>query len=230
MQEPTEKHSEALYCCIHYILATQDQGLVLDPMWEDDKHEIVIQGDSDAPQDPMGGKATLGWIVRVCEATVAESSKNAPMQGLSITEDEMMACIPCVQNMIYAKEFYESLGLTVCLPMQLYCDNRGVKDIVDSWKVAGRTRHLSYKMNWLRELKEEKLLEVIWQAGPDNPADILSKACLGPHLRRHASVFYGVPEAGEGVGIDTDRNTSEALQTVNEVNNRKGNKVDEQVP
>ena len=120
--------------------------------------------------------------MRVCGATLAEASKTAPMQGLSITEDEMMACIPCVQNMIYAKEFYESLGLTVGLPMQLLTDNKGVKDIVDSWKVAGCTRHLSYKMNWLRELKEEKLLEAIWHTGPDNPADILSKACLGPHL------------------------------------------------
>ena len=58
---------------------------------------------------------------------------------LSVTKAECVAAVSCVQDMMYWKNFLESLGLKVRLPMNLYMDNKGGVDIFNSWSIAGNT-------------------------------------------------------------------------------------------
>ena len=44
--------------------------------------------------------------------------------------------------MIYQKNTLESIGLRVELPMVLEMDNRGAIDLINSFSVGGRTRHI----------------------------------------------------------------------------------------
>ena len=46
--------------------------------------------------------------------------------------------------------------------MILHCDNKGTVDLVNNWSVSGRTRHVDVKKFWLRDLKEDKIVLVIW--------------------------------------------------------------------
>eukprot|EP00957_Ditylum_brightwellii_P043109 3265550-Ditylum_brightwellii.AAC.1 len=47
-------------------------------------------------------------------------------------------------------------------PMILETDNRGFCDLANNWAVTGRTRHEVVQWTFLRELKEQGALRVIW--------------------------------------------------------------------
>ena len=53
-----------------------------------------------------------------------------------------------------------SMKLKVKLPMVLYVDNKGAKDLCNNWTVGGRTRHIEVKQYFLRELKEAGIVHV----------------------------------------------------------------------
>jgi hypothetical protein len=86
------------------------------------------------------------------------------MQGctLLVTEAELVAAINCIQDMLYIRNILESMGLKIKLPMKVELDNKGTKDIINNWNVGGRTRHIGLRFNFLRELKQNGIIEIQW--------------------------------------------------------------------
>jgi hypothetical protein len=89
-------------------------------------------------------------------------SKMQEMTTLSVTESELVAVVSAAQDMLYEMRVLESIGLKVQLPMVLEVDNKGGVDLANNWSVGGRTHHISVRVNFLRELKEQGLLCVVW--------------------------------------------------------------------
>ena len=54
------------------------------------------------------------------------------------------------------------MGLFIELPMITYCGSRGTVDLANNWSVRGRTRHIDVKHNYLRELKANGFIGVVW--------------------------------------------------------------------
>ena len=50
------------------------------------------------------------------------------------------------------------------------------------------------RMFFLRELKEEGLLKIVWQRGTENPVDMFTKNLSGPDFNKFAKVFVGEDE------------------------------------
>ena len=90
---------------------------------------------------------------------------------LSVTEAECVAATSCVQDMIYGKNFLESLGLEVELPMVLQMDNKGGVDIFNNWSIAGNTQAVSIRFAYIREL------ELLREAG-FHPLEVIRAATL----------------------------------------------------
>lgn len=87
-----------------------------------------------------------------------------------------------------------SVGLKVKLPMILYVDNKGAVDICNNWSVGGCTQHVEVKQSFLRELKEQGILEVHWTSGDKQKSDIMTKNDPRPLFERHASNLVGQDE------------------------------------
>ena len=79
--------------------------------------------------------------------------------ALSVTEAESVAGVQCAQDMMYVKQVLEGLGLKVKLPMILKNDNSGAVDLANNLLSGGRTRHMATGMFYLREMKEEGIIE-----------------------------------------------------------------------
>jgi hypothetical protein len=62
--------------------------------------------------------------------------------------------------MMFVYHVLTSMGLKVELPMVLEIDNKGAIELANNWSSAGRTRHVSTKIMFLRELKEQGYLRV----------------------------------------------------------------------
>ena len=75
--------------------------------------------------------------------------------------------------------------------MVLKVDNKGAKDLMNNWSVGGRTRHISVKQYFLRDLKEAGLIVIKWIPTEDMTADIFTKNLPAPLFEKHTKKILG---------------------------------------
>ena len=194
MTAATPAHMQALLRVMKYCVGTPNRGWVLRPNrdWNGGaNHLFIISGlsDSDYAKDIDTRRSVTGTAVFLEGSCIGARSATQRTVALSVTEAELNAATQCVQDMLYAMRVVESLGLKVQKPMILRVDNKGAHDLAHNWSVGGRTRHIDVRINFLRELKEEGILELEWIAGDLNSSDLFTKNLHGPLFCRHASVF-----------------------------------------
>lgn len=85
--------------------------------------------------------------------------------------------------------FLESMGLRVKKPMKLFIDNKGAINLYNSWSVSGNTRHMATGLAYIRELKEQGLLEILWINGDDNEVNMFTKNVDGSTHNKHCKVY-----------------------------------------
>jgi hypothetical protein len=192
---PQIAHMESMIKVMHYCVSTNRLGLTLNPKgkWDGkfDDTEFVIGGysDSDYAKDGESRRSVTGYCVFLNEAPVAMKSRMQDAVTLSVTEAELVAATQCIQEMMYVKKLIESVGLKVQLPMVLYVDNKGVKDLINGWSVGGRTRHIDVRYFFLRELKEKGIAKVEWVRSNNNPSDLFTKNLNIELFEVHAKKF-----------------------------------------
>ena len=168
----------------------------------DDDYEFVISGCGDAEyaKDPVTRRSVGGGITYLNGAAICCRSNQQPTVSLSTTEAELNQAAVVAQDMLYARKVLISLGLKVKLPMILECDNKGTVDLVNNWSVSGRTRHVDVKKFWLRDLKEDKIVLVIWVPSDEMTSDIFTKNLAPKLFNKHARVLVG----NDVYMVDTD--------------------------
>ena len=75
--------------------------------------------------------------------------------------------------------------------MILRCDNKGTVDLINNWSVSGRTRHVEVKKFWLRDLKEDKIVLVMWVPNTEMTSDVFTKNLTPKMFTKHARVLVG---------------------------------------
>jgi hypothetical protein len=93
--------------------------------------------------------------------------------------------------MLFVMRLLFILGLDVQLPMILEVDNKGAVDFINGWSVSGRTRHIEVKQYFLRELKEQGIIKIIWRSGDEMTSDIFTKNLPPSLFEYHGHKFYG---------------------------------------
>ena len=189
----------ALNRCMKHCVGTHNRGRLIKPnaTWDGSKDfEFVIDGksDSDYAKDPITRCSVTGHTTRLCGVSIAEKCKMQNAVTLSVTESETASAVSCAQDMLFGMHVIESIGLKVQKPMLLWVDNKGAVDLANGWGVARRMHHISTKVNFLHELKEEGVLEVQWVPMAENPADIFTKNLPTAICNKHAAMFVGKDE------------------------------------
>ncbi len=196
MTRGDETHMQAMLRCMQYLKCTKDAGLLLKPTrkWDgtnDFQFKIRGRSDSDYAKCTWSRRSVSGYMVFLEDAPVMHRSATQKTVALSVTEAEINAAVLCVQDMLYAKNLIKSIRLKVELPMILEVNNKGAVDIINSFSVGGRTRHIDVRQCFLRELKEAKQLVVNWIPGSENSADMFTKNLDGPQFKRYAEQLLG---------------------------------------
>ena len=75
--------------------------------------------------------------------------------------------------------------------MLLEIDNKGVVDLIHSFSVSGRTKHIKYRYLWLRDMQEQGLINVQWIKGEINETYIKTKNVAGPAFKNHCEAYCG---------------------------------------
>jgi hypothetical protein len=189
-------HFKALFRVMKYCYDTKEKGWIIKPnrRWDGKKglkFEVKGWSDSNYAACVETRKSVSGYVVELEGVNVVIKCAGQSIVTLSVTEAELFAAVLCAQDMLYVKKVLESMGLEVKLPMILYMDNQGAIDLVNSWSVGGRTRHIETRQWFLRELKEKGIIRVEWVSGEKNKADLLTKNVTGGVFERHCDEFCG---------------------------------------
>ena len=67
------------------------------------------------------------------------------------------------------------MGLQVKLPMLIECDNKGAVDLVNGYQVGAGTKHIDIGTFFVRDLKDEGVIEVKWIPTGINESDVCTK-------------------------------------------------------
>ena len=73
---------------------------------------------------------------------------------------------------------------------------------------------MGVRICYLRELKEEGLIDIEWISGEENPADLFTKNLDGPTFEKHAKFFCG-EEEGDGKAEDSNAQLGGVLERQN---------------
>ena len=191
-------HLKAMYRVMNYCLNTADRGKVFKPTRHCKPEDIanfvfVLEGysDSDYAKDPIKRRSVSGYCSFLEGCVINTKSRMQPIVSLSVTEAELIAATECAQDLIYAKNILESIGLKVQLPIILHIDNSGCIDLICNWSSGGRTRHMETRLFWLRELKEEEpsIILPVYCPSELNRSDIYTKNCESALFDEHVKVF-----------------------------------------
>ena len=188
---PNEAHIKAMKRCMRYCVGTPKRGWFLKPnrQWngKDKSFKFRISGesDSDYAKCPVSRRSVSGYGTFLEGAPVTVKSAMQRMVALSVTEAETIAAVSCAQDMLHVMRIIQALDLKVELPMILKVDNSGAVNIANSWTSGGRTRHMDVRLNFLRELKEEGILNTIWTPGKYNSSDLFTNNLAGPKFNKH---------------------------------------------
>ena len=138
---------------------------------------------------PDTRRSTTGGSVFLEGAPVLCVSQGQKYCALSVTEASLIATVTVVQHMIYVMNLLNSFELKVELPMVIEIDNKGCVNLINNWSVSGRTRHIDAKKNYLRELKENWVIELRWCPGKENSSDLFTKNFGGPVFEKHSDEY-----------------------------------------
>ena len=113
---------------------------------------------------------------------------------LSSTEAELVALVQCVQEMMAAKRLLESMGLQVKLQMIIECDNKEAVDLVNGYQVGAGTKHIDIRTFFVRDLKDDGVIEVQWIPTTANESDVCTKNTKEAVYLEHIKHFVGHDE------------------------------------
>jgi hypothetical protein len=112
--------------------------------------------------------------------------------------------------MLFSRRVLQSIVLKVTLPMDVQVDNKGAVDLANGWTANSRTRHIATRINFLRELREETIINVYWITNKLMSSGIFTKNVGGKDFERHRDVYVrryqsihadpSTNSVGEGIG------------------------------
>ena len=201
MKQASLTHMVAMLRIMRYCVGTKEDGLMIKPegSWDGSREyqfEITGKSDSEYAKD-SSRKSVNGWSTYMNGSPISFRSRMMPIIALSVTEAELFSAILCVQDMMFIMRILNSMELKVKLPMILYVDNKGAKDLCNNWTVGGRTRHIEVKQYFLRELKEAGIVHVKWKKGAEMTSDMFTKNLPTASFRKHKSEFMSNDESDE---------------------------------
>ena len=176
---------------MQFCLCSKEKGLKLKPsgVWDENKsNKFNIRGHSDSDYAKRV-EDVMGYSTYLNDASIFNKSKTQNSVTLSVSEAELIAAVECAQTMLFVRQILNSVGLSVERPMILEIDCKGTVDLNNNWTVGGRTRHISVKHFFLRDLKESGDFSIVCLPSAQNTSDIFTKTLDGPTFAKHAGTY-----------------------------------------
>ena len=114
---------------------------------------------------------------------MAWRSKQQKSVALSSSEAEFIAASEAVKDVLFVVQVLESIGLAVEKPVVVRVDNMGAVFLSENNTSSARTRHIDMRWHFVRELVEDKVVEIQFVRSHDNKSagftkNLGSESCM----------------------------------------------------
>jgi hypothetical protein len=176
---------------IKHILDTKTLGLRIQPDWRGDKLQwyIVMFSDSDWAGDKENRRFVTGFVLFLCGVPIIWRSKQQKSVALSSSEAEFVAVSEATKEILFVMRVLVSMSIQVKTPVLVRVDNMGAIFMTENTSSNSRTRHIDTRWHFVRELVEDKTVEIVFVKSGDNKADGFTKNVDGDTHERHVSNF-----------------------------------------
>ena len=164
------KHWQAAIRVLRYIKGTKDLDLCLGSGGD------CLQGYSDSSwaDSQENRKSSQGYIFFMGSSPISWKATKSSSVALSTCEAELYACTSAAQECMWLKHLLKELD-SPQNTVSIWCDNTSTISLTKDPVFSGRSKHIEARYFFIRELAQEKELNVKHVSGEKNPADIFTK-------------------------------------------------------
>ena len=130
--------------------------------------------DANMAKDIDTRKSTSGFVVLFTGGVVSWQSKLQKCIALSMTEAEYVATTELCKEMLWMKKFLLELGIKQD-EYVVYCDSQSAIHLSKNSSFHSKAKHIDVRYHWIRNVLEEKQLQLQKVRTDDNEADMLTK-------------------------------------------------------
>ena len=107
---------------------------------------------------------------------VSWNSKKQPIVALSSTEAEYRGAALAACEILWLMKLLADLGIEVCHPIKLFCDNMSSVQLAHNLVYHARTKHIEVHYHFIRETVLMRWTDLIHVNIEDQIADIFTKS------------------------------------------------------
>ena len=176
---------------IKFILDTEDYGLHIDPIKNDDAgiFNMEVYSDSDYAGDAETRISITGYCLFLQGVPICWRSKSRKSVTLSSSEAEYIALSEAAKEIKFVYQILDSIGIKVALPIIVRVDNIGAIFMSENVTTTQRTKHVDIRYNYVREYIQDGFIKIIFVKSEDNKADIFTKNTTSEIQQAHAEKF-----------------------------------------
>jgi len=130
--------------------------------------------DADMAGDIDSRKSTSGYLITYSGGAVSWQSRLQKCVALSTTEAEYIAITEAAKELLWMKKFLQELGLQQERYL-LYCDSQSAIHLSKNSTFHSRSKHIDVRYHWIRDVLDEKLLQIEKIHTDDNGSDMMTK-------------------------------------------------------
>ena len=120
-------------------------------------------------------RSCTGFIFFLAEGPISWQTRQQPSVALSTMEAEFMAACAASQESVWLIQILTEFGGVFEAPITIYEDNKACLDYSRNSTNHQRTKHISVRYHFIRDLIEDQILQLESIPSADNIADILTK-------------------------------------------------------
>ena len=184
---PSDLHMQVATRIQNYLTTTKEKRLCLggtDP--------IILFGYCDASYITAGkSKSRLGscLFLNKTSGSISSISRNDKTVSHSSCEAEIKALDMLFREIVVTRSLLEFLGCPQTEATRIYIDNKSAIELCRTLKSNNNVRHINVRINYIRELINQRVIELIFVPSELNVADALTKALDRVHHDRHTTIL-----------------------------------------
>ena len=180
---PGPQHWEAVHRIIRYLHGTRTLGLTYHAHQHgSDDSPVTLTSmkphgyvDADYARDKTTFRSVTGYIYFLAKAPISWQTRQQPSVALSTMEAEFMAACAAAQESVWLIQLLKELSCELKEPIVLFEDNKACIDYSKNSTNHQRTKHISVRYHFIRDLITDKVLHLQAIPTEENIADILTK-------------------------------------------------------
>jgi len=176
---PKPKHWTAVKRIFRYLKGTRTHVLTYGGSDDLLSPKINIYCDADWASN-ADRKSVSGYVITMAGGAVSWSSKKQATIALSTAEAEYIAATHVAKQVLWHRSLFRELRFPLPTTSTIFSDNQATISIAHHPEFHSRTKHIDIAHHFLRDLVENKTLNLVYINTRENLADLFTKALPKP--------------------------------------------------